>query len=92
MRHLYLVGYDVSDSDRQNTVRQQVKTHTFGGQLSAYECLLTNCEKTQLAQFLTKNLTHADTGCIIQIYQTYWQTKPKKMPIFAPTDDFLYIG
>lgn len=31
VRHLYLVGYDVDDDDRQDTIRNQVKNYAFGG-------------------------------------------------------------
>lgn len=92
VRHLYLVGYDVGDDDRQDTIRNQVKNYAFGGQLSAYECYLTNQDKIQLQKQLNKYLAHQDAGCVIQVHQTYWQTKPRKLPIFNPTNDFLYIG
>jgi CRISPR-associated protein Cas2 len=41
MRHLFLVGYDISDHSRRRHILRDVQCHSLGGQKSFYECWLT---------------------------------------------------
>lgn len=75
VRHLYLVGYDVGDDDRQDTIRNQVKNYAFGGQLSAYECYLTNQDKTQLQKQLNKPCELLKAGRS-RFYQAFTAIRP----------------
>ena len=41
LRHLFLIGYDVSDAGRRRRALKAVKGNAIGGQKSLYECWLT---------------------------------------------------
>lgn len=49
-RHLFLVGYDITDDVRRARVLRLVKGHTLGGQKSFYECWLTIGELNHLME------------------------------------------
>jgi CRISPR-associated protein Cas2 len=50
-RHLFLVGYDISENPRRRRVLPDVQHHALGGQKSFYECWLSVGElQTLLAQ------------------------------------------
>lgn len=39
-RHLFLVGYDISENPRRRRALRDVQSHALGGQKSFYECWL----------------------------------------------------
>jgi len=39
-RHLFLVGYDISENPRRRRALRDVQHHALGGQKSFYECWL----------------------------------------------------
>lgn len=47
-RHLFLVGYDISDNSRRRHVLRDVQHHALGGQKSFYECWLSIAELQDL--------------------------------------------
>jgi len=44
MRHLYLIGYDISDNRRRLRALRAIKGNAIGGQKSVYECWLDDGE------------------------------------------------
>lgn len=51
MRHLFLVGYDISAASRRRKALKVVKGQAIGGQKSLYECWFTSAElQTTMAQ------------------------------------------
>ena len=50
-RHLFLVGYDISQNSRRRRALRDVQGHALGGQKSFYECWLSVGElQTLMAQ------------------------------------------
>jgi CRISPR-associated protein Cas2 len=47
LRHLFLIGYDVTSARRRRHALKAVKGHAIGGQKSLYECWLTAGELQQ---------------------------------------------
>ena len=65
-RHLFLVGYDISESPRRRRVLRHVQGHALGGQKSFYECWLSVAElQTLLAQL--RNRINADTDRVLVV-------------------------
>lgn len=56
-RHLFLVGYDVSQNPRRRRALRDVQIHALGGQKSFYECWLSVGELQTLIEQLR---THID--------------------------------
>ena len=52
LRHLFLIGYDISSPRRLRRALKVVKSHAIGGQKSLYECWLTSGELQQAMQQL----------------------------------------
>lgn len=44
IRHLFLIGYDISDDGTRRRALKLLKGHAVGGQKSLYECWLTTAE------------------------------------------------
>lgn len=55
LRHLFIVGYDISSAKRRRRALKAVKGHAIGGQKSLYECWLTAGE-LQGAMHTLRNL------------------------------------
>jgi CRISPR-associated protein Cas2 len=53
-RHLFLIGYDISDPDRLVKALKLVRCHALGGQKSFYECWLTTQELQQTRDALNR--------------------------------------
>lgn len=65
-RHLFLVGYDISENACRQRVLRHVQGHALGGQKSFYECWLSVGElQTLLAQMRTR--IHNDTDRVVFI-------------------------
>ena len=47
LRHLFLIGYDISSARRRRLALKTVKGHAIGGQKSLHECWLTAGELQQ---------------------------------------------
>ena len=47
LRHLFLIGYDISSARRRRLALKAVKGHAIGGQKSLHECWLTAGELQQ---------------------------------------------
>lgn len=67
-RHLFLVGYDVSENPRRRRTLRDVQHHALGGQKSFYECWLSVSElQTLLAQLRTRIDTSTDRVVFIRL-------------------------
>jgi len=53
-RTLYLVAYDITQPRRLGKVRRILKEYATGGQLSVYECFLTDGERARVEAALLK--------------------------------------
>jgi CRISPR-associated protein Cas2 len=47
-RHLFLIGYDITDDRRRRLILRNVQCHALGGQKSFYECWLSIAELQNL--------------------------------------------
>jgi CRISPR-associated protein Cas2 len=63
-RHLFLVGYDISQNRNRRRTLKDVKGHALGGQKSFYECWLTVGDLHELMAQL-KSRIDFDTDKII---------------------------
>ncbi len=67
-RHLFLVGYDISENPARRRALRNVQQHALGGQKSFYECWLTVGElQTLLAQLRTHINQEADRVVFIRL-------------------------
>lgn len=65
-RHLFLVGYDISENACRQRVLRHVQGHALGGQKSFYECWLSVAElQTLLAQL--RRRIDADTDRVVLV-------------------------
>lgn len=55
-RHLFLVGYDITQNPRRRRVLRDVQHHALGGQKSFYECWLSVGELQTLLQQLRSRI------------------------------------
>ncbi|MFN3829777.1 CRISPR-associated protein Cas2 [Tepidimonas ignava] len=54
LRHLFLIGYDISSHKRRRQALKTVKGNAIGGQKSLYECWLTSAELQQAMHALRR--------------------------------------
>jgi CRISPR-associated protein Cas2 len=67
-RHLFLIGYDVTENPRRRRVLRDVQGHALGGQKSFYECWLSVGElQTLLAQLRTRIDDSTDRVVLIRL-------------------------
>lgn len=59
-RRLYLAAYDIADTRRLRASLAQVKAYATGGQKSAYECWLSESEKSALLQAMSVLIDHRE--------------------------------
>lgn len=65
MRHLYLIGYDISQPARLSRMMDIVKGMSLGGQKSFYECWLTEGELKQLLKQVVHTLDGEDDSFLL---------------------------
>lgn len=65
-RHLFLVGYDISENPRRLRALRDVQHHALGGQKSFYECWLSVAELQALLAQLRQRID-ADTDRVVLI-------------------------
>lgn len=67
-RHLYLVAYDIRQPKRLRRVHQVLKEFACGGQKSAFECYLTDAERSELISRVELCMeTHEDAFMVIRL-------------------------
>lgn len=67
-RHLFLVGYDISENSRRRRALRDVQHHALGGQKSFYECWLTVGElQTLLAQLRARINQDSDRVVFVRL-------------------------
>ena len=59
-RRLYLAAYDIADTGRLRASLVKVKAYATGGQKSAYECWLSEREKSALLQAMNVLIDHRE--------------------------------
>jgi CRISPR-associated protein Cas2 len=64
LRHLFIVGYDISSSRRRRLALKAIKGNAIGGQKSMYECWLTQRELQQVMATL-RALIEAETDRVV---------------------------
>jgi len=64
LRHLFLIGYDISSARARRKALKAVKGHAIGGQKSMYECWLTSGE-LQLAMAALRSIIDPTTDRVI---------------------------
>ncbi|MFN5348003.1 MAG: hypothetical protein ACK5A0_00425, partial [Polaromonas sp.] len=67
-RHLFLVGYDISENPTRRRALRDVQHHALGGQKSFYECWLSVGElQTLLAKMRARIHNEADRVIFIRL-------------------------
>ncbi|MDP2095897.1 MAG: CRISPR-associated endonuclease Cas2 [Hydrogenophaga sp.] len=67
-RHLFLIGYDITQNPRRRRVLRDVQHHALGGQKSFYECWLSVGElQTLLAQMRSRIDTESDRVVFVRL-------------------------
>jgi CRISPR-associated protein Cas2 len=92
LRHLLLVGYDISSARRRRRALKAVKGHAIGGQKSLYECWLTSGELQQAMQAL-RQLIDPTTDRVVFVRLDPRAAMHMLGRAVAPADgDFFYQG
>jgi CRISPR-associated protein Cas2 len=92
LRHLFLVGYDISSSRRRRRALKAVKGHAIGGQKSLYECWLTSGELQQAMQAL-RQLIDATADRVVFVRLDPRASMHMLGRAVAPADgDYFYQG
>jgi len=88
-RHLFLVGYDISENPRRRRVLRNVGHHALGGQKSFYECWLSAGElQTLMAQMRTGIDTDSDRVVFIRLDARSQSLQLGQAQAIASTDYF----
>ncbi len=67
-RHLFLVGYDITENPRRRHALRHVQHHALGGQKSFYECWLSVAElQTLLAQLRSRIDAESDRVVFVRL-------------------------
>lgn len=64
-RRLYLAAYDVTELNRLRASLELVKAYATGGQKSAYECWLSETEKSELLHNMALLLNEAEDRFVL---------------------------
>jgi len=64
IRHLFIVGYDISNSSRRRLALKAIKGSAIGGQKSMYECWLTQGELQETLASL-RSLIEPETDRVV---------------------------
>lgn len=92
LRHLFLIGYDISSARRRRRALKVVKKHAIGGQKSMYECWLTSGELQQAMHEL-RALVDADADRIVFVRLDPRAAMHMLGTAVAPADgEFFYQG
>jgi CRISPR-associated protein Cas2 len=92
MRHLFLVGYDISCHRQRRRALQAIKGNAIGGQKSLYECWLTSAE-LQTVMATLKGLMDPDTDRAVFVRLDTRATVHTLGKAVAPEDgEFFYLG
>lgn len=92
LRHLFLVGYDISCSRRRRKALKAVKGHAIGGQKSMYECWLTSGELQQ-AMHALRGLIDPGTDRVVFVRLDPRATMHMLGTAVAPADgEYFYQG
>lgn len=92
LRHLFLIGYDISSSARRRRALKSVKGHAIGGQKSLYECWLTSGE-LQAAMHELRRLIDPASDRVVFVQLDPRATVRTLGKAVAPADgEFFYQG
>jgi CRISPR-associated protein Cas2 len=92
LRHLFLVGYDISSARRRRRALKVVKGQAVGGQKSLYECWLTAGELQQ-AMHALRTLIDPVTDRVLFVRLDPRATMHTLGVAMPPQDgEFFYVG
>lgn len=92
LRHLFLIGYDITSSRRRRRALKAVKGHAIGGQKSLYECWLTAGE-LQAAMHALRTLIDPVEDRVVFVQLDPRATVRTLGKAVAPADgEFFYQG
>lgn len=68
MRHLHLIGYDISENRPRNRTLRAIRGNAIGGQKSLYECWLDGAELSEVRDEIGALINEAtDRVLIVQL-------------------------
>jgi CRISPR-associated protein Cas2 len=90
-RHLFLVGYDISENKRRSRALRDVQQHALAGQKSFYECWLSVAELQKLMAVMRSRIDD-DTDRVVFI-RLDGRSQSIQMGVAEPIayDDYFYI-
>jgi len=92
LRHLFLIGYDITEARRRRRALKVVKGQAIGGQKSLYECWLTSAE-LQLAMRALRELIDPATDRVLFLRLDPRATMHTLGVAVRPQDgEFFYVG
>ncbi|MDW8336742.1 MAG: CRISPR-associated endonuclease Cas2 [Tepidimonas sp.] len=92
IRHLFLVGYDISSSRARNRACKAVKGHAIGGQKSLYECWLTTGELQQALRQLRRLIDPATDRVILVQLDPRATVRVLGKAVVPVEADYFYLG
>lgn len=92
LRHLFLIGYDISTARVRRRALTAVKGHAIGGQKSLYECWLTSGELQQTMVALRRIIDPATDRVIFLRLDERAQVHTRGVAVPPADGDFFYQG
>ena len=92
LRHLFLIGYDISTTRARRKALKAVKGHAIGGQKSLYECWLTSGELQTAMAALRRIIDPATDRVIFLRLDERAQVHTRGVAVAPADDDFFYQG
>ena len=92
LRHLFLVGYDISCDRRLRRALKVVKGHAVGGQKSLYECWLTAGELQQAMHAMRVLIDPEEDRVVFVQLDPRAQVRTLGVAVEPVDGDFFYEG
>lgn len=92
LRHLFLVGYDISSNRRRRRALKVVKGQAVGGQKSLYECWLTAGELQQAMAALRRLIDPATDRVLFVRLDPRATIRTLGVAVPPADGDFFYAG
>jgi len=92
LRHLFLIGYDITCSRRRRRARKAVKGHAVGGQKSLYECWLTVGELHEAMRALRAVIDVEDDRVVFVRLDTRATVRTLGTAVAPGDGEFFYQG
>ncbi|MCL4745053.1 MAG: hypothetical protein KJZ83_06520 [Burkholderiaceae bacterium] len=92
LRHLFLIGYDISCHRRRRLALRAVKGNAVGGQKSLYECWLTSAELQSVMGELRTVIDPVEDRVVFVRLDPRATVLTRGIGVAPADGDFFYLG